>query len=587
MWRAVRCSVRGSHQSKYSHTRNYIHSTATPSRFNLGGRRTNKIGLAVLQDDVTASFSSSPLLIDSDSGQEQLNSAFQLRHDIQRQTQHAVKSLVDTLLSSQMLLPRPSSTSSSTSASTSASASTDNTTKANDQDPWILFFADLGSSSVVLAGEETKTASARTKTKTKTTKTVENYDNAPHVNVAKTVAVSNDQDNDQHRDSDVSLATRHQIQPTSVNVTAAATAATAVTATAAAPALTVETEQAVDQTPPQATSDTSAKGGDPNVRRMEHTLARFIQQKNPQRAMDTFHLGLRYETADQLQPDIVRQLFFLMAKKRPFDAYKVLQLYRKITAVEHDKDVNAYADMFERNCDCLRYMDPEKHRYSDIHKLVRGLVMDLQQLDRVGKEQCYPVLVSALVSQKSVSVGDFARLAYQYMIQNNFDVPAGYWEHLLSMSRYFRQKDLPYASILRRIVDMGRRPDPVTALAALENLFPYTDVDATYTALKAIVDLQSTAKPDDAFQYMVDISALEVIGAAAARRGHFVLCLLIWDLVDLLGHKPTEAIFENTIMAFTVEPTTYGNAFTVMADMEANGFEPSRALIRGFSANLR
>jgi hypothetical protein len=173
------------------------------------------------------------------------------------------------------------------------------------------------------------------------------------------------------------------------------------------------------------------------------------------------------------------------------------------------------------------------------------------------------------------------------MIQHNFDVGAGYWEHLLSMSRYFRQKDLPYASILRRIVDMGRRPDPVTALAALENLFPYTDVDATYTALKAIVDLQSTAKPEDDFQYMVDISALEVIGAAAARRGHFVLCLLIWDLVDLLGYKPTEAIFENTIMAFAVEPTTYGNAFTVMAEMEANGYEPSRALIRGFSVNLR
>jgi hypothetical protein len=515
-------------------------------------------------------------MIDSDGSNvhvPELNSSFQHRHDIQRQTQHAVKSLVDTLLASQMLLPRPSSTSSST----TDHASNTNTAKANAQDPWVVFFADLGSSSVVLAEEERTTRTATTKTR-KATKAA-NYANAPNVSVNKAKAISND-------DSDASLATRHQIQPTNVT----ASAATAAPAVAAAPSLAVDTEtetKVVDQTPPQATSDNSGKGGDPNVRRMEHTLARFIQQKNPQRAMDTFHLGLRYETADQLQPDTVRQLFFLMAKKRPFDAYKVLQLYRKITAVEHDKDVNAYADMFERNCDALRYMDPEKHRYSEIHKLVRGLVMDLQQLDRVGKEQCYPVLVSALVSQKSVSVGDFARLAYQYMIQHNFDVGAGYWEHLLSMSRYFRQKDLPYASILRRIVDMGRRPDPVTALAALENLFPYTDVDATYTALKAIVDLQSTAKPEDEFQYMVDISALEVIGAAAARRGHFVLCLLIWDLVDLLGYKPTEAIFENTIMAFAVEPTTYGNAFTVMAEMEANGYEPSRALIRGFSVNLR
>jgi hypothetical protein len=568
MLRAVRCSVRGptlSHRLQQNHRLLSASFSSAPSLLPASSQNQE-----LRIDSTDSSGVQSP---------EQLNSSFQHRHDIQRQTQHAVKSLVDTLLASQMLLPRPSSTS----RSASASANHTSTAKANGQDPWVVFFADLGSSSVVSAGEETTTKRARKATKS-TARTVESYDHTANVIVDKRMTISD------NKDSDATLATRHQIQPTNVTAPAATTATVSDAATAPTPSLTVDTEtetRFVDQTPPQATSDNSGKGGDPNVRRMEHTLARFIQQKNPQRAMDTFHLGLRYETADQLQPDTVRQLFFLMAKKRPFDAYKVLQLYRKITAVEHDKDVNAYADMFERNCDALRYMDPEKHRYSDIHKLVRGLVMDLQQLDRVGKEQCYPVLVSALVSQKSVSVGDFARLAYQYMIQHNFDVGAGYWEHLLSMSRYFRQKDLPYASILRRIVDMGRRPDPVTALAALENLFPYTDVDATYTALKAIVDLQSTAKPEDEFQYMVDISALEVIGAAAARRGHFVLCLLIWDLVDLLGYKPTEAIFENTIMAFAVEPTTYGNAFTVMADMEANGYEPSRALIRGFSVNLR
>jgi hypothetical protein len=599
-------------------------STTTPNKSN------SKNGLAALQDDaslptsvatatatsnatstartapnhqsrfLSASFSSSPLPLTRTlafgSGDAMNNLSSSLHPPQQRhlhQRQHAVQSLVDTLLTSQMLLPRSTGTLSCTT---------------KDQDPpWLRFFADLGSSSAVMVGEEASVDvdvnPSGTNTNTDTTASPASAWQRPTpastgTGIHQQPVATTYQQQKQMQQQQQQPFPIPQAAPVlgnlgtdvaddvnaNVNVTANVTA----TATSV-----VETDNDkdvdVDQQPqntPRAASN-AADPADPNIKRMERQLTKFILQKNPQRAMDTFHLGLRYETADQLQPDTVRQLFFLVARKRPFDAYKVLQHYRKITAEEHDQDVNAYAGMYERNCDALRYIDPEKHRYNDIHKLVRSLVMELQQLDRVGKEQCYPVLVSALVSQKSVSVGDFARLAYQYMVQNNFAVEANYWEHLLSLSRYFRQKDLPYASILRRIVDMGRRPDPVTALNALENLFPYTDVDATYTALKAIVDLQSTAQPGDEFQYVVDISALEVIGAAAARTGHFVLSLLIWDLVDLLGYKPTEAIFENTIMAFAVEPNTYGNAFTVMAEMEANGYEPSRALIRGFSAHLR
>jgi hypothetical protein len=435
-----------------------------------------------------------------------------------------------------MLLPFKASSLSSTAATAAAAAAAVSQQRQVDQedDLWIRFFAHLGSSTGVVPDAEDASAAWS------------------HSNAEEPAA----------QEHTATLDTQEE--------------------PALEPPVTHETR---DETP-RATLTTSSRP-DVQKRRLEQQLARYITEKNPQRAMDAFHLGLRFEIADDLQPDTVRKLFFLMVRKRPFDSYKVLKHYQKITAEEHSGDMNAYADMYERNCYSLRFMNPEMHRYTDIHKLVRCIVMDLQSLDRVGKELCYPVLVSALISQKSVSVGDFARLAYEYMVEHNFTVPAGYWEHLLSMSRYFRQKDLPYAAILRRIVDMGRRPDPVTTLNALENLFPYTDVESTYIALKAIVDLQSTAKPEDEHQYVVDISALEVIGAAAARAGHYPLSLLLWDLIDLLGYHPTEAIYENTIIVFAAQPETYGNAFTVLADMEASGYEPSRALIRGLSLCLR
>jgi hypothetical protein len=168
----------------------------------------------------------------------------------------------------------------------------------------------------------------------------------------------------------------------------------------------------------------------------------------------------------------------------------------------------------------------------------------------------------------------------------------GYWQHLLSQSRYYRQDDLTYAEILQRCIARDRRPPVQLVMNVLDNYFPFTDVASTASMLRSIVQLQlwsqeSEESEDRRQKYVVDVAALEMMGAAAARTGNMDLNFAVWDVLDVFGLEPTAGIFENTVLAFSLNPVTYGDAFVVMNEMQAAGFEPSLALIRGFSKQLR
>lgn len=143
---------------------------------------------------------------------------------------------------------------------------------------------------------------------------------------------------------------------------------------------------------------------------------------------------------------------------------------------------------------------------------------------------------------------------------------------------------IPLSSLLAS----GHRLYPPIAINVLQNLFPYTDIKGTIVALKSIIQLQSSWEPGKPHpNYKVDLGTLEHIMAAAARKGSFELNLLVWDLVDLLGYEPTISMYESTMQGFVMGPRQDQNAFVVLAEMEEQGFQPSRALIRSLSRSIR
>jgi hypothetical protein len=349
-----------------------------------------------------------------------------------------------------------------------------------------------------------------------------------------------------------------------------------------------------------------------------------------------------------VEAEILSDLFYLLVRRKsPFQAYTVLRHHRAVAAETEAKAPggnsasSVHAGMYERLCNSFRCLDPAKHAVHDIERLVRHVVADVRDFDDEyeAKSKIYPTLISALMEQKSRKVGHFAMHLYRHMTGASgeededagairIDVDPSYYEHLLSMSKFNRREDLPFPEILRKVVDAGRRPDPLLAANVLEHLYPFCgkwQAEAE-VALRAILDLQQPRRRKEApppvpshadvdaaaaadaehreegveegeereqaslryaGRYVVDISTLEAIGAAAARAGNSPLCMLVWDAVDAMGYEPTKAIYEATIASFARRRLTYQNAFVVMAEMEARGYPITRALVRSVSFVMR
>lgn len=65
----------------------------------------------------------------------------------------------------------------------------------------------------------------------------------------------------------------------------------------------------------------------------------------------------------------------------------------------------------------------------------------------------------------------------------------------------------------------------------------------------------------------------------ASARVSVDLCLLVWDLVEEFGYKPTASMYEDVVLSFAVTNQDE-NMFAALADMEKHGFVPSPALLR-------
>ena len=319
---------------------------------------------------------------------------------------------------------------------------------------------------------------------------------------------------------------------------------------------------------------------------LQHEMDEWLKQKDPDRAWPLFRKAMEEDLVLHFSPKIVRDLFFKLFR-HPVPAYHVLKAYRTMTADDYGSDITAYADMYRQMCESMQYLNPTNCTTRDRNVVVGSLVQELQQLDRSGQQLCFPVLVSSLMTQKFVSLGDLARQIYQYVRKEEFQVAPGYWNHLLATSKYNRRSNLPYDEIFLESVKVGRRPSGSIVMNALQNYFPYTDDIATVQRiLQGIVLLQqSSAAPRS--EYPMDMAMLEALSTAAGQTGTSELIMPVWDMITKLELEPSIGIYENTIVTFCARPATYKQAFIVLDEMQQKGHIVSRALLRSMSAQMR
>ncbi|CAB9497020.1 expressed unknown protein [Seminavis robusta] len=376
--------------------------------------------------------------------------------------------------------------------------------------------------------------------------------------------------------------------------------------------------------------------------------------RNPDRAIQifqhaTFHRGM------ELSLDLVMDFFDYLTYSHPFHAYEILHyiLARTQTDVfEQQQDSSPIttaqqtrvasstlekeqiAFLYRRMCIAVRLVDPVKNLHSEIRTMVSGLSSELKQLHIDIQEECYPHLVTSLVTQRSADVGRWAWHLYAKMSNMELDLPPKYFQHLLTCAKYSRMDNLPYHDVLHRTVQGGFRPLPHIVLTVVENMFPYTpNIQGSHVALDAVLELQRQTveiiqqqqeevadierqvnerlensngdiqqqkhvekelmelkKRLDLIRpphsYVMGMSTLEYMADAAARHNHVEFTMLIWDALDLFGMEPTKDIYESTVLCFAKNPHLCDSALVVLNDMEEKGYKHSSAFVRSLTTAL-
>ena len=280
--------------------------------------------------------------------------------------------------------------------------------------------------------------------------------------------------------------------------------------------------------------------------------------------------------------------------------------------------------LYERACRSIRALGAPGDKLGNIRTLVSNVCSELKQAGPIVQRRCYPILVESLLMQRSRGVGKWADKYYHHMAACEYDLSPEYFRQLLTHSSFTRSFDIPYHDALLQTVKGGLRPNPPIVMNAVENMYPFTDdIRGTFIALQCVVELQTESgrlqreqdeersqiiqqlegnsctdeereqleerlrwmRPQDA--YIFDISTIEYMAAAAAKKNYVELILLLWDAIDLMRLKPTESVYESTFMCFIKNINLVEDSFIVLKDMEDSGFVPSQALVKNAGFALR
>lgn len=223
-----------------------------------------------------------------------------------------------------------------------------------------------------------------------------------------------------------------------------------------------EEEELTEMSPDDTTVDTTENPIAQQQEEQERPYANAIQKKthgmlvhairtgNPVKARHAFHECLRNDVA--MSRKYLRLLFHVLVEgKDPMTALKVLQHYRQVIGEP------ASSGMYASLCSTVGLVDWEVAASGQYTKLCLDLREELVDLPQDGDYQrrCYPVFLVSLVKQPMHRVGKMARGLYNFMQAHDYPLSVGTMVYLLRNSKYSRQDDLPYASILARVVEEG------------------------------------------------------------------------------------------------------------------------------------
>lgn len=321
----------------------------------------------------------------------------------------------------------------------------------------------------------------------------------------------------------------------------------------------------------------------------EKDLMDLIEQRKRQQAMQTYR-SLKIEKLS-LSPLVLSKLTRLMvSKKRPLDAVKVFEDYKRTAKQWKQNDTEEYHYLlFERVLDSFSYIEVQKLRdLKEVKAMVRKASRFVLSLPPERKLSACSILLASLLDQRSASLAEpYVKDLFCHLWRSRGDVPIKYWAHLLPRVRYRRKKEVPFAQILHYVVveNGNMQVHPSVVLQLVDHLYPYEDPRDVHWLVNSLLALQKSKGRD----YVVETSVIDYLAHACGRVGSHENVLLVWDLFDsqsqltLDSHAPV-SLYEAT--AITLASSNVPDLWPLLQEFQQTHGPISRALIKSIASRF-
>lgn len=179
-------------------------------------------------------------------------------------------------------------------------------------------------------------------------------------------------------------------------------------------------------------------------------LVHAIRTNNPEKAKFAFRECLQKDVT--VSRRYLVQLFNVVVSQDPVTAFAVLKQYRVVTGEP------ATSALYARLCQEVGTVPWQLAHSGQFTKMINDLLDELVSLEEEDyQKRCFPIILVSLIQQPMHRVGRIAKGVYSFMDEKGFKLSYGKMCHILNLSRYTRQDDLSFPTILSRLVEEGMR----------------------------------------------------------------------------------------------------------------------------------
>jgi len=291
---------------------------------------------------------------------------------------------------------------------------------------------------------------------------------------------------------------------------------------------------------------------------------------------------------------ILREMVIFLCNKAESGAFNsIYRVFNKYCRDCEERGFEVRPQVYHSICYALGVCRIKPNQPAFMSKVVNSLMKNIQKLEEVDQHKLLPALLVSLAHQENRFVQDQARSIIQRIQEEGIDMDKKQFSKILEHPTGLNGTNVPRHLVLQLMVERGIQPyNPASICRMIESQYPFDNPGILASYVDSLTQLikAGSVEGERQVRYRLSEGLIETMMTSASDSKKFRysdVVLKIWDLMELLGHQPTESMYESAIKSFILADRQDHHAFAVFTEMESKGFTPSWSLIKSVSKVLR